>query len=286
MPTLLVRYGEIGLKSERVRRRFEAALVGDIKHKHATAGVPCIVSSGRGRIFVDSNDWRRSCEILSRTFGVVSFSPTTRVSSDLEQLSREVVRFAEPLMFEEAAFAIRARRSGSHPYTSQTLCEKIGDAIRSANKERRVKVDLDEPDVELFIEVRGRDAYLFSSVLPGPGGMPKSTQGRVLAMLSSERGIAAAWLLMKRGCTVVAACGDKELADQLVAWDADIKIIAPEGDVFMKAADERCLAVVMDWGVKELDSNPALKGPVPVFYPLSGLDDGQACALVDRVTRA
>jgi thiamine biosynthesis protein ThiI len=285
MPTLLVRYGEIGLKSERVRRRFEAALVADIKHKHATASVPCIVSSGRGRIFVDSNDWRRSCEILSRTFGVVSFSPTTRVSSDLEVLSKEVAGFAEPLMFEKASFAIRARRSGSHPYTSQTVCEKVGAAVLSANKDRGVKVDLDEPDIELFVEVRGRDAYLFSSILPGPGGMPKSTQGRVLAMLSSERGIAAAWLLMKRGCTVVAACGDPKLADQLAAWDADLKTIGPEGDMFRKATDERCLAVVMDWGVKELGSSPALKGPVPVFYPLAGLDDGQLCALLDRVTR-
>jgi hypothetical protein len=165
------------------------------------------------------------------------------------------------------------------------VCEKVGAAVMSANKERGVKVDLDEPDIELFIEVRGRDAYLFSTVLPGPGGMPKNTQGRVLAMLSSERGVAAAWLLMKRGCTVVAACGDPKLADQLAAWDADLKIIAPEGDMFRKAADERCLAVVTDWGVNELGSNPALKGPVPVFYPLTGLDNGQLCTLLDRVTR-
>ncbi len=285
MPTLLVRYGEIGLKSERVRRRFEAALEGDIKHKHAKAGVPCIVSSGRGRIFVDSDDWQRSCEILSRTFGVVSFSPTTRVGSDLEELSRKVVEFAEPLLFEGASFAIRARRSGSHPYTSQTLCERIGDSVRTANEMRGVRVNLDEPDVELFIEVRGRDAYLFSSVLPGPGGMPKSTQGRVLAMLSSERSIAAAWLLMKRGCTVVAASDDTGLAEKLAKWDADLKTVGSEGDVFRMAADERCLAVVMDWGVSELGSNPALKGSVPVFYPLAGLGDGQVNALVDRVTR-
>ncbi|UCE45410.1 MAG: tRNA 4-thiouridine(8) synthase ThiI, partial [Methanobacteriota archaeon] len=83
MPMLLVRYGELGLKSERVRRRFEAALEDDIRGKHAMAGIPCLVSSSRGRIFVDSNDWRRSCEMLSRTFGVVSFSPATRVGSDL-----------------------------------------------------------------------------------------------------------------------------------------------------------------------------------------------------------
>jgi thiamine biosynthesis protein ThiI len=285
MPTLLVRYGEIGLKSERVRRRFEAALEEDLRHKHARAGVPCIVSSGRGRIFVDSDDWHRSCEILSMTFGVVSFSPTTRVGSDLDELSKDVVKFAEPLLFQGASFAIRARRSGSHPYTSQTLCEKIGDSVRSANERRGVRVNLDEPDVELFIEVRGREAYLFSSVLPGPGGMPKSTQGRVLAMLSSERSIAAAWLLMKRGCTVVAACEDSRLSEKLARWDADLKTVDPEIDVFGKAADERCLAVVMDWGVRELESNPALKGLVPVFYPLAGLDDGQVDALVDRVTR-
>ena len=132
MPTLLVRYGEIGLKSNRVRRRFEDALVSDIRRKHAVAGVQCIIESTRGRIFVDSDDWRRSCEILSKTFGVVSFSPTTKVGSSMDELVEETVRFAEPLLTERASFAVRARRSGTHPYTSQEVCERVGSAILSS----------------------------------------------------------------------------------------------------------------------------------------------------------
>ena len=286
MPTLIVRYGEVGLKSERVRRRFESALLEDIRKKHVRAKVQCVVSSDRGRIYVDSSDWHRSCELLSRTFGIVSFSPATKVGSDLDGLADEIVRFAGPLLFPGASFAIRARRSGSHPYTSQDVCVKAGAAVLSANEERGIKVDLDDPDVEISVEVRGREAYLFSSTIPGPGGLPRSTQGRVLALLESNKDVAAAWLLMKRGCTVVAVCDDENISDRLLAWDAEAKVIGHGGDAFAKAASERCLAVSVGWDLKDLREGGAIKGAAPVFYPLVGLDDDQIAVLVDRVARA
>ena len=285
MPTIIVRYGELGLKSRRVRSRFEAALREDIRRKHASAGVPCVVSSGRGRIYVDSDDWRSSCELLSRTFGVVSFSPATKIGSDLDELIAGIARFAEPLMFEEASFAIRARRSGSHPYTSPKICEEAGSAVLNANAKHNARVDLDDPDVEIFVEVRDRDAYLFSSLLPGPGGLPKGTQGRVLAFMSSSRGLAAAWLLMKRGCTVVAACDEVELCKPLSGWDNGIRILPREGDPFAQAEAERCLAVVLDWSIDDLGNRGGLKGGVPVFYPLVGIGDDEAMRLSERIAR-
>jgi thiamine biosynthesis protein ThiI len=285
MPTLLVRYGEIGLKSNRVRKRFEDALVADIRKKHAAAGVQCIIISHRGRIFVDSDDWRRSCEMLSRTFGVVSFSPTTRAEGGMEEIEKAAVAFAEPLMSDGAGFAIRARRSGNHPFTSQDVCVRVGAAVLSAYAHLGVKVRLDDPDVEISVEVRDRTAYLYSTVIPGPGGMPKGTQGRVLSIVSSERGVAASWLLMKRGCTLVAASEDDRLCGTLREWDADLRTIAPSTDPFADAGSERCHAIVMDWGVETFDRLPAPKGPIPVFYPLVGMLDDEAQALARRVSR-
>ena len=283
MPTLLVRYGELGLKSPSVRRRFENALVDDIQRRHALAKVPCVISSTRGRIFVDSDDWRKSCEILSRTFGVVSFSPVSKISSELESLTKSVLEFARPLMFHGATFAIRSRRSGNHPYTSQTLAEHLGDAILKDTADVSVKVSLDTPDVEIFVEVRDRDAYLYSSVLSGPGGMPLATQGRMLSIVESECGIASTWLMMKRGCSVLVSVSERDLVAPLDAWYPNLKTVEPGADIFKLASDSGCIGIALSWRLEDIKKRGAPKGNLPVFYPLVGLEEKDIEGLLAKI---
>lgn len=283
MPTLLIRYGEIGLKSESVRRRFENSLVQDIRRKHALAEVPCVISSSRGRMYVDSDDWRRSSEILSRTFGVVSFSPVTKVTSEKEALSKSVVEFSDPLMSRGATFAVRARRTGNHPYTSQSLGADLGAALLDAYGDRGIKVKLDDPDVEVLVEVRERNAFLYSSTFPGPGGMPKGTQGKVLSILDSPNALAASWLLMKRGCTVVGCSDDAELVEGMRRWDADLRTARVEEDLFALAKRNECMGMVLAWGLDDLARGSPPKGDLPVFYPLVGMSEDEVHALMERV---
>jgi thiamine biosynthesis protein ThiI len=283
MPTLLIRYGEIGLKSTSVRRRFESQLVDDIRRRHLLAGLPCVISQTRGRVFLDSDDWRKSCEILSRTLGIVSFSPATKVSSELHQLKPAAVEFAKPLLFKGAAFAVRSRRSGNNPYTSQELAAALGEAILRDNSELGVKVGLDEPDVEIFVEVRDRDAYLFSSVLPGPGGMPLGSQGRVLSVVDSEPGIASTWLMMKRGCSVLVATSDRSLANPLDRWYPHLKTMEPEPDLFGQASAHDCIGIALSWQLKEIEEKGPLKGDLPVFYPLVGMNENEIRSLLARI---
>lgn len=283
MPTLLIRYGELGLKSEGVRRRFEQALVQDIRRKHLLAGVACVTSSLRGRLFVDSSDWRKSCEILSRTFGVVSFSPVTKVTSELSGLTDAVKEFSGPILFRGASFAVRTRRTGNHPYTSQTLAAELGSAIIEAYKDMDLTVDLDDPDAEVFVEVREKGAYLYSSTVGGPGGMPKGTQGRVLSIVESDRGLASSWLLMKRGCNVIVTCEDANLPSALAAWNPDLKVVEPKEDLFAQARWLKCEGVCLEWGLSDLDSRVSPKGDLPVFHPLIGMKDEQVQRLLDRI---
>jgi len=283
MPTLLVRYGELGLKSASVRRRFENALVDDIRKRHALARTPCVISSTRGRVFVDSDDWRRSCEILSKTFGVVSFSPVTQVQNDLDTLTRETTEFARPLMFNDASFAIRPRRTGNHPYTSQSMAQRLGEAILRDNESLGIKVSLDEPDVEIFVEVRDRNAYLFSSVLAGPGGMPLGTQGRVLSILDSENAIASSWLMMKRGCSMLAATSDQSLLAPLEKWYPLLKSTLPEDDLFASAAKHDCMGIALPWTLREIESHGTPKGDLPVFYPLVGMNETEINSLLSKI---
>jgi len=283
MPTLLVRYGEIGLKSEPVRRRFEQQLVADIRTRHALAKVPCVISQSRGRVFVDSDDWRVSSEILSRTFGVVSFSPVTVVGSDLEELTKAVLEFSEPLMCDGATFAIRTRRSGNHKYTSQTLAEHLGKAVLDKYSSSKVKVDLEEPDTELSVEVRDNKAYLFSSVLAGPGGMPLGTQGRILSVVDSEKGLASTWLMMKRGCSVLVAADDQSMLAPLNAWNPHLRMADRSKDPFSQAAENECLGIAFEWTLGEIETKGVPKGDLPVFYPLVGMKEEDVKGLLARI---
>ncbi|MBM4237570.1 MAG: tRNA 4-thiouridine(8) synthase ThiI, partial [Euryarchaeota archaeon] len=55
MGLLLVRYAEMGLKSEGVRRRFERILLDNMMAAFAERGVEAILTSERGRIFVETD---------------------------------------------------------------------------------------------------------------------------------------------------------------------------------------------------------------------------------------
>lgn len=283
MPILLVRYGELGLKSASVRRRFESALVADIRRRHAHAGVPCVISSTRGRLFVDSDDWRRSSEILTRTFGVVSFSPVTEVESGIESVAKAVLDFTRPLLFEGASFAVRTRRTGNHDYTSQTLAERLGSEILADNKDRRVKVSLTKPDVEVFIEVREKKAYIYSSVFAGPGGMPLGTQGRLLSVVDSENGIASSWLMMKRGCTVLVSTSDPGSVKPLESWCPNLRTVPAGSDIFDSARKNDCIGIALPWTMKDIEKARPPKGDMPVFYPLVGMSEEETKGLLNRI---
>jgi thiamine biosynthesis protein ThiI len=283
MPTLLVRYGEVGLKSPSVRRRFEQQLIRDIRTRHALAGTPCVITQSRGRLFLDSDDWRKSCEILSRTFGVVSFSPVTQAPSDLPALTQAVLDFTEPVMFKDATFAVRPRRSGNHPYTSQDLAEKLGEAIRVRFSPLNAKVALDNPDLEISVEVRDNTAYMFTSILPGPGGMPLSTQGKVLSVVSSERGLASTWLMMKRGCSVLAMARDQSMLKPLDAWYPNLRSMPPAEDLIDAAVKNECIGIALELSMSDVSERSFVKGDLPVFYPLVGMSEEETKGLVRRI---
>ena len=98
-----------------------------------------------------------------------------------------------------------------------------GGVVRSVVQ---APVDLTNPDLTIFVEIREGDTYIFHEKIKGPGGLPLGTQGKVVVLLSS--GIdspVAAYMMMKRGCEVVALNCDNdpfttpkasELVDELV----------------------------------------------------------------------
>jgi len=260
---ILVRYGEIGLKGTPVRRRFEHLLVADLQKALAYHGAAHSVSTTRGRIFVEVDGPEEAGQALRRVFGITSFSPVEEVPAELPSIAAAAVEAAD--MGPGESFAIRASRTGSHAFTSQEVAVVAGQAVVDATG---APVNLDHPDREIFVEVREQRAFVFTQKIPGPGGLPYGSQGRVVAIIEDEEGLQAAWLMMRRGCTIIGVC-PPALAPRvknLYPWQ-DIPVEECRGELLRRAEE-----VAADRGAEGLVTSRQVVGgqALPVFYPLLG----------------
>lgn len=205
---IIARYGELALKSDKVRRRFENRLLNNIK-----ASIDAEVKIRQARIYINPVDFDDTLEKLGRIFGIVSYSPAISTKSTFEDIEKTVSDYTdylvdEGLLDENTKFAISCRRVGNHDFSSQEMAAFAGAVVV-----RKVgsPVDLSNPELTIFLEVRDGDAYVFHEKIPGPGGLPLGTQGKVVALVSS--GIdspVATYLMMKRGCQVIALYCDND----------------------------------------------------------------------------
>ncbi|MFB6110714.1 MAG: tRNA sulfurtransferase [Halodesulfurarchaeum sp.] len=201
---VIVRHGDIGIKSSRVQSWMEETLGENLAAMLAHRSVPGEVLQSWGRLFVDSPDPHAAADVAADVFGVASASPARSVESDLGAIGDALAAVAEAT-YDGGSFAVEASRAGDHPFTSQEVCQVGGDAIWHAVEEDfEPAVDLDDPDHRFEVEVRDERAYVFRERIDGPGGFPVGTQDPLVALVSG--GIdspVAAWLAMKRGAPVL-----------------------------------------------------------------------------------
>jgi thiamine biosynthesis protein ThiI len=197
---IIVRYGEIGVKSPVVRKRFEKKLISNIKNL-----INCKIDINQGRIFLYPEDHVEALEYLKKVFGIVSFSPTLKTETDFETIKTAVQTYIKELVevdeFDpKKTFAVKCRRVGSHSFSSREMAGFCGAAVIELTN---APVDLSNPEFTLYIEVRDNDTYIFHEKIKGAGGLPIGTQGRMISLVSG--GIdspVATYLMMKRGCDI------------------------------------------------------------------------------------
>ncbi|MCL7969840.1 MAG: tRNA 4-thiouridine(8) synthase ThiI [marine benthic group bacterium] len=186
--------GELTTKARRTRARFQRRLAKNIRAAFASAGQDCELRESWSRLMLRLEEGG-SFEPLGRVFGISSYSVldgTCDAELDVivatgEDLYRSAVR--------GRSFAIRSRRSGSHGFRSIDVAVRLGSALNEV-----ATVDLDDPDVEVHVEVRGRTAYFFSSRSRGAGGLPLGMEGRAISLLSGGFDSAvSSWMMLRRG---------------------------------------------------------------------------------------
>jgi tRNA uracil 4-sulfurtransferase len=286
---ILVRYGELSLKSTYVRKYFETTLIRNIKYAFTREDISQDITKERGRIYVTTDDVPKGLHVLQRIFGVVSCSPAAQTNANLSDISPVAVHIAKEKLTGAQSFAIRATRAGTHPFSSQEAAVHLGSAVVNST---HAPVNLTTPDVELFVEIRGKNAYVFTEKFKGLGGLPLNTQGRILAVIDNATSLLAAWFLMRRGCTLLIAhtkkTHEKMIKEFLSHWyaEADLISIDPAQPDFKTklndiAIKNDCDGIVI--GLTLQDPTRALEQltdwktrcTVPVLTPLLAMDDDE-----------
>ncbi len=209
MKTYIVRCGETALKGDN-KSYFERMLVQRIKR--VAGSVPGYSAErSEGLILLRTDDGVPEEDFLKkvgRVFGVESISPAKEIN--IEGLTAEdaltaIGRIAVPYVNEliEArgikTFKVDAKRSDkAFPIGSPDIARKMGAIVLKGCKV--LKVDVHEPDLRLFVNVRRGLAYVYEQKVKGFGGLPLGTNGKGLILLSG--GIdspVAAFMMAHRG---------------------------------------------------------------------------------------
>ena len=193
------------MKSSPVRRTLEQRLIDDLRFSLASEGeTTSRVERDAARLVVHGiREVGTSALTCSRVFGVAYAAPAILVPANMEGVTSTLVNLARQSLEEGGSFAIQAHRStpGTLPRRSVELSG--GAEVLRTLKDRKVRVDLNHPDVTLYVDLIGDWAYVYREKLEGPGGLPLSSQWKMLAVLDSgPLTILAAYSMMRRGCMV------------------------------------------------------------------------------------
>jgi thiamine biosynthesis protein ThiI len=198
---IVIHYNELGLKKGN-RDYFENMLCSNINTVLEDCGVDRAKRIS-GRVLLPLKPDADIPEIrkrLARIFGVAYFAEAWASSQAVENLATDAWRLIEGRDF--SSFRIDTRRAEkTFPMTSVEINQKVGAYIKERSQAR---VDLENADLTCWIEIVEKYALIYVERLPGPGGLPVGTSGKVVVLLSG--GIdspVAAWKMIKRGCKPV-----------------------------------------------------------------------------------
>lgn len=201
----LIKYAEIGVKGKN-RYLFEDALITQIKRTLRRVDGRFSVTKESGRIYVEAVsefDYDETVAALKTVFGIVGICPVVLLQDNgYEQLSKDVVDYMGKMYPDKnRTFKVQVRRARkNYPMDSMELARELGSDILDAYPE--FSVDVHHPQILLQVEIR-QNIYVYSEIIPGPGGMPLGTNGKAMLLLSG--GIdspVAGYMIAKRGVII------------------------------------------------------------------------------------
>lgn len=230
---IIIKYGELTTKKDNINF-FINALRDNIKK--SLKDIDNKIIYDHGRMFIETSNYENVLNILKKTFGIHEINIGYKLKTNsLEEINSELLNLLKDKEFK--TFKVTTKRSDkSYPINSMEISRKVGGTI--LKNISNIEVDVHNPNLEINIEIRKNEAYIYFEKIKGIGGYPVGTLGKGLLMLSG--GIdspVAGYLAMKRGIKLECIYFDspphtskealnkvKELASILSTYQNDIKL--------------------------------------------------------------
>jgi thiamine biosynthesis protein ThiI len=138
-------------------------------------------------------------DILTRTPGIetvleaVGYEPVDTLDAIKELTGKTIAS-----RLKNKRFVVRAKRTGTHPFTSSDIERGVGGYLLAKTEAKRV--DLHNPEYTVYLEVINRQLNIVTARRKGLGGFPIGTQGDVLSLMSGGfDSTVASYLSIRRG---------------------------------------------------------------------------------------
>ena len=207
MKQLIICYlGEVCLKGLN-KSTFEAQLMKTIRRRIRNLG-QFKVYKAQSTIYVEPQDEYSDVDTaydkIKKIFGIATISKAVVVEKDFEVIAKTAVEYLGETLANAKTFKVTAKRADkAFPMQSPEISRQLGGRILS--KYHHLKVDVNNPEVTVMVEIRDFGAYIHGGKEQAAGGMPVSTSGKGALMLSG--GIdspVAAYMMAKRGMKIMA----------------------------------------------------------------------------------
>ncbi|MEM3364262.1 MAG: tRNA uracil 4-sulfurtransferase ThiI [Candidatus Micrarchaeia archaeon] len=194
---ILIAYSEIGTKGETTRPRFEKILLNNIKR----LGAKIKISRQSRRILVYPITEKDNAFLLSKlryVFGIKYYAPVKKTTFNSIE---EIADFVAEIYCKKVVgktFRVTVHRVGRHNFNSIDAQRVIGARLVECGG----KVNLNNFEMEIAVNIKDNVAFVFDEKICGPDGLPLGSEGKVLVLFSG--GIdspVAAWHMMRRGCS-------------------------------------------------------------------------------------
>ncbi len=203
---ILCKYGEIALKGLN-KSSFESTLVKNVKRRLRRFGKFDYWRS-QSTLYIspleDSIDMDEVLEAVGKIFGIVKMYKALEVEKTMEAILGDTLDYLADALEDAQTFKVEAKRADKKfPHKSPEICAELGHVI--LEEFPHLSVDVHEPDVTVFVEIREKHAFVNAMKFDGAGGLPIGTSGRGMLLLSG--GIdspVAGYMLAKRGMQIQA----------------------------------------------------------------------------------
>ena len=202
---ILLKLGEIVLKGLN-RKAFERKLLNNIAARLKSIGnfkISCLQSTVYVEPQDDSCDLEEAFEACGKIFGIISMTRASACEKDKDAIAQLAIRCLKEEMQNAKSFKVESKRSDkSFPMTSIQLSQYVGGELQEAYPD--TPVDVHNPELTVYVEVRDLAAYVHANPVSGAGGMPVGSNGVAVTLLSG--GIdspVSTYMIARRGVRLI-----------------------------------------------------------------------------------